>query len=128
MVKYNYVKEFIEKPIKTFWELNSLSDFKGETFTYADVARKIYYLHRLYEIWGIKQGDKISLVGRNNAEWGIVYLSVISYGAVIVPILPDFRLQRYIYCKPFRLATSICRRHGMGWVESSRNAQPESNI
>lgn len=90
MVKYNYVKEFIEKPIKTFWELNSLSDFKGETFTYADVARKIYYLHRLYEIWGIKQGDKISLVGRNNAEWGIVYLSVISYGAVIVPILPDF--------------------------------------
>ena len=90
MVKYNYVKEFIEKPIKTFWELNSLSDFKGETFTYADVARKIHYLHKLYEIWGIKQGDKISLVGRNNAEWGIVYLSVISYGAVIVPILPDF--------------------------------------
>jgi len=90
MVKYNYIKEFIEKPIKAFWEFNSLSDFKGETFTYADVARKIHYLHKLYEIWGIKQGDKISIVGRNNSEWGIVYLSVISYGAVIVPILPDF--------------------------------------
>jgi len=90
MVKYNYVKEFIEKPIKTHWELNALSDFKGETYTYADVARKIYYLHKLYQLWGVKQGDKVALVGRNNAEWGIVYLSVISYGAVIVPILPDF--------------------------------------
>lgn len=90
MVKYNYVKEFVEKPIRTHWELNSLSDFKGETFTYADVARKIHYLHKLYQIWGVKTGDKVALVGRNNAEWGIVYLSVISYGAVIVPILPDF--------------------------------------
>ncbi|MEW5845593.1 MAG: AMP-binding protein [Bacteroidota bacterium] len=90
MVKYNYVKEFIEKPIRTHWELNALSDFKGETFTYADVARKIYYLHKLYQLWGVKQGDKIALIGRNNAEWGMVYLSVISYGAVIVPILPDF--------------------------------------
>lgn len=90
MVKYNYVKEFIEKPIKTHWELNALSDFKGETFTYADVAQKIYYLHKLYQLWGVKRGDKVALVGRNNAEWGIVYLSVISYGAVIVPILPDF--------------------------------------
>ncbi|MBC7124251.1 MAG: AMP-binding protein, partial [Bacteroidales bacterium] len=90
MVKYNYVKEFVEKPIRTHWELNSLSDFKGETFTYADVARKIHYLHKLYQMWGVKTGDKVALVGRNNAEWGIVYLSVISYGAVIVPILPDF--------------------------------------
>jgi len=90
MVKYNYVKEFVEKPIRTHWELNALSDFKGETFTYADVARKIYYLHKLYQLWGVKQGDKIALIGRNNAEWGMVYLSVISYGAVIVPILPDF--------------------------------------
>jgi len=90
MVKYNYVKEFVEKPIRKHWELNSLSDFKGETFTYADVARKIHYLHKLYQIWGVKTGDKVALVGRNNAEWGIVYLSVISYGAVIVPILPDF--------------------------------------
>lgn len=90
MVKYNYVKEFIEKPIKTFWELESLSDFKGNTYTYADVARKIHYLHKLYQLWGIKQGDKIALVGRNNAEWGIIYLSVISYGSVVVPILPDF--------------------------------------
>ncbi len=90
MVQYNYVKEFVERPIREHWELNALSDFKGVTHTYADVARKIYYLHKLYEAWGVKQGDKIALIGRNNANWGIIYLSVISYGAVIVPILPDF--------------------------------------
>jgi long-chain acyl-CoA synthetase len=90
MVEYNYIKEFIEQPIKKNWEQNALSDFKGATFTYGDVAKKIHLLHKLFEIWGIKQGDKIALLGRNNSNWGIIYLAVVSYGAVIVPILPDF--------------------------------------
>lgn len=90
MVEYNYIKEFIEQPIKKNWEQNALSDFKGATFTYGDVAKKIHLLHKLFEIWRIKQGDKIALLGRNNSNWGIIYLAVVSYGAVIVPILPDF--------------------------------------
>jgi len=90
MVEYNYIKEFIEQPIKKNWEQNALSDFKGATFTYGDVAKKIHLLHKLFEIWGIKKGDKIALLGRNNSNWGIIYLAVVSYGAVIVPILPDF--------------------------------------
>ncbi len=90
MVEFNYVKEFIEQPIKKNWELNALSDYKGITYTYADVAKKIHHLHTIFRSWDLQRGDKVALIGRNNANWGINYLATISYGAVIVPILPDF--------------------------------------
>lgn len=90
MVEYNYVKEFVEKSIKDHWSLPALSDYQGETYTYGDVAKQIHRIHRLLEVWGVKQDDKVALIGRNNSNWGIVYLATISYGAVIVPILPDF--------------------------------------
>ncbi|BDX37476.1 long-chain-fatty-acid--CoA ligase [Tenuifilaceae bacterium CYCD] len=90
MVEYNYVKEFVEKSIKDHWSLPALSDYQGETHTYGDVAKQIHRIHRLLEVWGVKQDDKVALIGRNNSNWGIVYLAAISYGAVIVPILPDF--------------------------------------
>ncbi len=90
MVEYNYIKEFVEKSIKDHWDLPALSDFEGETYTYGQVAQEIHRIHRILQIWNVNPGDKVALVGRNNANWGIIYLSVISYGAVIVPILPDF--------------------------------------
>ncbi len=90
MNEKSYVKKFIEQPIKDNWNLPAFTDYKKETFTYAEVARKIARFHLMFEKAGVKKGDKIALIGKNSARWGIVYLSVISYGAVIVPILSDF--------------------------------------
>lgn len=90
MVEYNYVKEFVEKSIKQNWNQPALTDYQGGTYTYREVAQQIHKLHRIFEIWELKQGEKVALIGRNNANWGIIYLATVSYGAVIVPILPDF--------------------------------------
>lgn len=90
MMNINYIKEYIEKSILENWDQPALSDYQGKTYLYKDVALQIYRLHKIYEAWGIKEGDKISLIGRNNSSWAITYLATISYGAVIVPILADF--------------------------------------
>ncbi|HNV52825.1 MAG TPA: AMP-binding protein, partial [Tenuifilaceae bacterium] len=90
MDEYSYEKEFIEKSIKTNWNQPALSDYQGGTYTYGDVAKQIHRIHNILNTWGVKQGDKVALIGRNNANWGIIYLATVSYGAVIVPILPDF--------------------------------------
>ncbi len=90
MIKENLVAYFRDS-IKKNWELPSLSDYNGSTYSYGEVAENIVKLHILYEQSGIKRGDKIALIGKNSAHWGIAYLSVITYGAVAVPILPDFK-------------------------------------
>ena len=82
--------DYINDSIKKNWSINALSDYKGESFTYASVAENICRLHLLLKKSGIKKGDKIALVGKNSARWCVVYLAVTTYGAVIVPILPDF--------------------------------------
>ena len=66
------------------------SDYNGETYTYEQVAKKINQLHRFFQYSGIEPGDKIALIGRNSSNWGVIFLSVVTYGSVIVPILPDF--------------------------------------
>jgi len=81
---------FVEKALKEFSDLNAFSDFKGETITYNQVGERIVGLHKLYADLGIEKGDKIALIGRNMTSWAVVYLGTITYGAVIVPILPDF--------------------------------------
>lgn len=90
MIKERFV-DYIEKSIRKNWELPALSDYRGESLTYADTANHILKFHLLFGRLGIKKGDKIALVGKNSARWCCVYLSVVSYGAVIVPILPDFK-------------------------------------
>jgi long-chain acyl-CoA synthetase len=90
MISYNFVKEFIEKSIRENWNEPSLSDYQGISYSYSEVAAHVYRLHKTFEAWEVKPGDKISLYGRNNANWAITYLSIISYGAVVVPILADF--------------------------------------
>jgi len=82
--------KFIEESIKTNWDINALADYDGKSLTYKETGEQILRLHLLFEQSGIKRGDKIALLGNNSANWAIVYLAAITYGAVIVPILPDF--------------------------------------
>jgi long-chain acyl-CoA synthetase len=77
--------------IKDNWEFKALSDYGNGSFTYKEVGEKILNIHELFRRSGIKKGDKVALYGKNSANWGIIYLSTVTYGAVIVPILPDFK-------------------------------------
>ena len=82
---------FIENSIKKNWDLDALTDYKGATLQYKDVARKIEKLHIVFEESGIKPGDKIAVCGRNSSHWGVTFLATLTYGAVIVPILHEFK-------------------------------------
>lgn len=83
--------KYIEDSIKNYWDRPALTDFKGATSSYKDVARKIEKLHLLFEHSGIRKGDKIALCSRNTSNWGIAFLATLSYGAVVVPILNEFK-------------------------------------
>lgn len=83
--------KLFEESIKANWDKMALTDFNGQSFQYRDVARKIAKLHVLYEETGIKPGDKIALCGRNSSQWSIAFLSILTYGAVAVPILHEFK-------------------------------------
>ncbi len=80
----------IEKCIIDNWDLDALTDYKGITLQYHDVARKIEKLHIMFEYSGVRQGDKIALCGRNCANWAVAFLATLTYGAVAVPILHEF--------------------------------------
>ncbi|KXB74274.1 AMP-binding enzyme [Prevotella amnii] len=82
--------ELIEKAIIDHWDLDALTDYKGKTLRYHDVARKIEKLHIMFEASGIQKGDKIALCGRNSAAWASAFLAILTYGAVAVPILHEF--------------------------------------
>lgn len=82
---------FLEESIRKNWDLDALTDYKGATLQYKDVARKIEKLHILFEESGIKPGDKIAVCGRNSSHWGVTFLATLTYGAVIVPILHEFK-------------------------------------
>ena len=77
---------YIEQSLRLNWERLALTDFQGQSFQYRDVARKIAKLHLLFEHAGVRRGDRIALCGRNSAQWAIVALASLTYGAVIVPI------------------------------------------
>ncbi len=82
---------YLEESIKKNWDLDALTDYKGATLQYKDVARKIEKLHIMFEESGIKKGDKIAVCGRNSSHWGVSFLAVVTYGAVVVPILHEFK-------------------------------------
>lgn len=82
---------YIEHSIKTHWTHHALSDYKGKSHTYQDVAKLIARLHILFEEGGIRKGDKVALCSRNMSNWGIAFLATLSYGAVAVPILHEFK-------------------------------------
>ena len=82
--------QIIQKSIIDNWDLDALTDYKGATLQYHDVARKIEKLHIMFENSGVKKGDKIALCGRNSANWAVAFLATLTYGAVAVPILHEF--------------------------------------
>lgn len=83
--------KLIEYSIKEHWHLPSLTDYEGAEHNYKDVARWIEKLHILFEEGGIRPGDKVALCSRNTSNWGIAFLATLTYGAVAVPILNEFK-------------------------------------
>ena len=84
----------IAESIRNNWNADALTDYQGVTLQYKDVARKIEKLHILFENAGVKKGDRIALCGRNSAHWAAAFLAVLSYGAVAVPVLHEFKAQQ----------------------------------
>ena len=89
MLKEDLVKVF-EDALKLNWEKPCFSDYGSEPLSFGEVARKIKEMHAVFSGIGIKKGDKISLCGKNSVNWAVTYLSAVTYGAVIVPLLNDF--------------------------------------
>lgn len=90
-ISFNY---FIEKSIKDNWHLDALTDYQGITLQYHDVARKIEKLHIMFENSGVERGDKISICGRNSANWAVAFFAILTYGAVAVPIQHEFNAEQ----------------------------------
>lgn len=90
MIARNFIKLY-EHSFKQNWELKALTDYsEDETYTYEQMAYEIAKLHFLFKKLNIHYGDKIALIGKNTPRWCITYMAVVTYGAVIVPILQDF--------------------------------------
>ncbi len=90
MEKNPSFNELIEKSITTHWDRDALTDYKGKTLQYNDVARKIEKIHIMFEASGVQKGDKIAICGRNSSMWAATFLATLTYGAIAVPILHEF--------------------------------------
>jgi long-chain acyl-CoA synthetase len=86
--------EYIERAIIENWDFDALTDYKGITLQFHDVARKIEKLHILFENCDLKKGDKVAICGRNSAHWAVAFLATLTYGAVAVPILHEFNAEQ----------------------------------
>lgn len=86
----NKLVKLFEESISNNWDSQALTNYQKDSLKYSEVAQRIAWIHHLYTKLNIKKGDKIALIGRNLNTWGISYIATITYGAVIVPILPDF--------------------------------------
>ena len=91
MKQHQHLNEYIQDAIRDNWERAALTDFHGVSYQYRDVARKIAKLHLLFEQTGVVPGDKVALCGRNSSAWAIAAIACLTYGAVAVPILHDFK-------------------------------------
>jgi len=80
----------VKSALENYSDMPAFSDFKGDTITFKEVGKSIYRCHQVYKALGIKPGDKVALIGRNSTNWALIYLGTVTYGATIVPILPDF--------------------------------------
>lgn len=90
MIKERLI-DYIRDSITNNWEIEALADYQGRSYSYRDIAENILKLHMIFRKAGITEGDKIALLGKNSANWCTVYLATVTYGAVTVPILPDFK-------------------------------------
>lgn len=92
MIKERLI-DYVADSIRNNWEIEALSDYKGKGYTYAEIAVLIKKFHMIFKEAGLKEGDKVSLLGKNSAHWCAVYLATVTYGAVSVPIMPDFKAE-----------------------------------
>lgn len=90
MLKENLI-DYIEKGISENWNLQAFTNYGGDTLNYGQVANEILKLHNIFKALDVKFGAKIAVLGKNSTNWAITYLAAVTYGAVIVPILPDFK-------------------------------------
>ncbi len=81
----------VERIIRSHPDSPAFTDYEGETYTFREVGKAIFEMHYIFRELGIRKGDKVALIGRNMSNWAITYLSTVTYGAVVVPILPDFQ-------------------------------------
>ncbi len=96
-MEFKSINKLIEKSVKENWEREALSNYQGSTLKYKDVAERIRYLHIAFEQCGLKKGDKVALCSRNQANWGVCFLASMTYGAVPVPILHEFKPENIHY-------------------------------
>lgn len=92
MLSENLLQIYAES-FRDNWDLPALSDYEGSTMTYGDFARRLARTHMFMRLCGVRPGDKVALLGKNSATWVTCYMAVLTYGAVVVPILPDFSPQ-----------------------------------
>lgn len=85
------LNKMFEESIKANWDRPALSDYKGITLHYRDVARRIEKLHIIFNICGLNRGDKVAICSKNQANWGVVFMACLTYGAVPVPLLHEFK-------------------------------------
>ncbi len=90
-MEFHSVNKLFEQSIRKNWEQPALSNYQGVTLKYGDVARRIAKLHIAFEQCGLEKGDKVALCSRNQANWGVCFLAALTYGAVPVPILHEFK-------------------------------------
>jgi len=96
-MEFKSVNKLFESSFKENWERNALSNYQGKTLKYSDVARTIRILHLGFEYIGLQKGDKVALCARNQANWGVCFLATLTYGAVPVPILHEFKPENVSY-------------------------------
>ena len=90
-MEFHSVNKLYEKSFRENWDRPALSNYQGVTLHYRDMARRIAKMHIMYEHCGLVKGDKVAICSRNQANWGVSFLSALTYGAVPVPILHEFK-------------------------------------
>lgn len=88
---FDTLNDYIQHAIRTYWDTDAFTDFQGNTFMYRDVARKVAKLHLLFESINLKPGEKVALCGKNSSMWAVAFIAGLTYGAVCVPILHEFK-------------------------------------
>lgn len=124
MENYTDFVSLIAQSLQKHWDLDALTDYQGVTLQYKDVARKIEKLHILFENAGVEKGDKIALCGRNSANWSTAFLAILSYGAVAVPILHEFKAQQ-VHDIVNHSESKLLFAGDMVWPEINAEAMPK---
>ena len=93
ILQKNFIRHYLailQRSMCKKWNCVALSDYKGDSFTFADVATRISKLHFIFDRLGVQPGDKIALTAKNSARWATSFMAIATYRGVAVPILNDF--------------------------------------